>query len=35
MADASIKVLRFYKKACRLIPFILRIHNMQSKVNKI
>lgn len=28
MAEASLRVLRFYRKACRLIPFILRIHNM-------
>lgn len=32
MVDANMKVLRFYRKACRLIPFILRIHALNSKV---
>jgi hypothetical protein len=32
MAESSIKVLRFYRKACRLMPFILRIHNMNKIV---
>ena len=32
LAQASMKVLRFYRKFCRLVPFILRIHNLGSKV---
>ncbi|KRX04388.1 hypothetical protein PPERSA_05649 [Pseudocohnilembus persalinus] len=35
MAQASMKVLRWYRKACRLMPFILRIHNLNSKVSSV
>ncbi|EAS01618.1 NADH dehydrogenase, putative (macronuclear) [Tetrahymena thermophila SB210] len=31
MVQASMKTLRFYRKFCRLIPFILRIHNIGTK----
>lgn len=34
MAEASLKTLRFYRKACRLLPFILRIHNLTARVNE-
>lgn len=32
ITQASLRMLRFYRKACRLIPFILRIHNMHGRV---
>lgn len=33
MAQAHFRVLRFYRRACRLLPFILRIHDLQTVVN--
>ena len=35
MTEASLRMLRFYRKACRLIPFILRIHNMHGRVSPV
>ncbi len=32
MMQASLRMMRFYRKACRLIPFLLRIHNMHGRV---
>jgi hypothetical protein len=34
MAEASMKTLRFYRKVCRLLPFLLRIHNLNSRVTE-
>jgi len=35
MAEASLKVLRFFRKTCRLIPFIVRIHQLQTRIKPV
>jgi hypothetical protein len=32
LVQANLKVQRFFRRCCRLIPFILRIHNLYSRV---
>jgi hypothetical protein len=34
MAEASLRTLRFYRKVCRLMPFVLRIHNLNHRVDE-
>eukprot|EP00330_Aristerostoma_sp_ATCC50986_P009853 CAMPEP_0114589142 /NCGR_PEP_ID=MMETSP0125-20121206/11670_1 /TAXON_ID=485358 ORGANISM="Aristerostoma sp., Strain ATCC 50986" /NCGR_SAMPLE_ID=MMETSP0125 /ASSEMBLY_ACC=CAM_ASM_000245 /LENGTH=156 /DNA_ID=CAMNT_0001785893 /DNA_START=90 /DNA_END=560 /DNA_ORIENTATION=+ len=35
LVEASQKTLRLFRKSCRLMPFILRIHDLQPKVTSV
>lgn len=34
MVEASMKTLRFFRKVCRMMPFLLRIHNLSCRVDE-